>query len=99
MGNFENSILLDTGSVVFNLDAHNAVSRSRHDLDAPGSGVSNRVSHRIFHNRLENQIGNAHVEHFRIDVNVSGQSILKANAFNLEIPVQKFNLLLQGNLL
>src|SRR6185503_19877352 len=58
--------------------------------------VSDRVSHCVLDNRLEDQVRNTNVQNFRIDANVSSKTILKTNALNLEIAVEELNLLLQG---
>src|SRR6185503_2254010 len=95
VSSFRQSLILDTRPVILHLDANHAVSGRRFDLDASGGGISDRVSHRIFHDGLEDEVRDANVQHLRIDVDVSGQSILKPNALDLEVTVQKLNLLLQ----
>src|SRR5215510_7211476 len=53
------------------------------------------MSHGVFNDWLENQIGNADIEHLRIDANIGRESILKTNALDLEITVQKLDFLLK----
>src|SRR6185503_11557320 len=74
------------------------VPRCSSHLNSTRLRVSDRVSHRILDDRLQDQVGHAHVQHFGIDSNLSSESILKANPLDLEIPVQEFDLLLQCNL-
>ena len=88
-------VRINAGAVVFHFNTHHAISRRRSDLNTAGGRVSDRMSHRILDDRLQNQIGNANIQHFRIDVNVSREAILKTNALDLEIAVQKLDLLLQ----
>src|ERR1051325_773005 len=53
------------------------------------------MSHGILDDWLENQIGDVYVEHFGVDANVGSESILEPNALDLEISVQKLDLLLE----
>ena len=55
------------------------------------------MAHRVLDDRLEDQVWDAHVQNFRIDANVSGEAILKTNALDFEIAVQKFKFLSQGH--
>ena len=93
---FENPLGMNTRAVVFNLNANHTISMgaattsTRPEVEFPIG-----VSHRVLDNRLKDQIGNANVEHLRIDANVGRESILKAYALDLEIPVQKLDFLLQ----
>src|SRR5215217_7565484 len=92
---FKHPIRIDSGTVVFYFNAHHAISRRRHDLDSAGGGVSDRMSHCVFDNGLKDQVGNTNVEHRGIYANVGRESILKTDTLDLEVAVQKLDLLLE----
>src|ERR1051325_6961272 len=57
------------------------------------------MAHCILDERLQDQVGHTHVKHVRIDANVSCETILETNALDLEIAIQKLDLLLQCDFL
>src|SRR5690348_872120 len=63
-------------AIVFYLDPDDAVPRHSTDLYTSGTGVSDRVTHCILHDWLQDQIRHVNVQHFRVDVDFGRESIL-----------------------
>src|SRR6185437_1535839 len=84
---FEKSFTIDAGAVIFYFNPHHAIAWRRRYLNPTRSRVADRMAHRVLDNWLEDQVRNAHVQHFGIDVDVSGESILKTNPLDFEIAV------------
>src|ERR1043165_6572977 len=91
----EQSLGVDPGTVVFDLNANEPVPWHGHDFDPARGGVADGVSHGVLDDRLENEVWNLHVEHLGIDANLGGKSILETDGLDPEIPVQELDLLLK----
>src|SRR5476649_795741 len=80
-------------TVVTNGQNQLIAAAARCDLEMPGTVRSGHaVLESIFHDRLQNEVGNQSLQHVRLDGRIDAKRSLKADLHDLEVATQKVEL-------
>src|SRR5262245_15442991 len=76
-------------AVVTNLDPQSVTASGRGDRDSTWADARpDSMAERVLDDRLQDEIRDRNVEDIRIDIDLNGEPILKADPFDLEIRLE-----------
>src|SRR6185369_3106440 len=97
---FGRDVRIDARPAVLNVDDQPAlVTAAGNPHPSPTRLQGDSVSHRILHQRLQQQVGDQGIQRLRCDVELDGQPVLEPRLLDFQIVLYELKLLLEGHFL